>query len=152
MNIKLHSVTDLITNSSTTIYTFSEKSEVAFKLLVNEFLKTLGVNKTCDDVFTVAITPNGWDRHWDYARYDGDYDLKRWATDLGYDKFNGYMDDVFLNKLPKPDWLQEMEDEWGNSGPPGTVLKISAKSPEYETLAKLFTDFLYSTDSREVHD
>jgi len=48
--IKINSITDLITNSSTTIYTYSECSVDVFKSVVNEMLLLCGRGKTCDDI------------------------------------------------------------------------------------------------------
>jgi hypothetical protein len=50
VKIKFHSLTDIITNSSTTIYTYSDKSSKACKEMVDEIFETLGIDKSCDDV------------------------------------------------------------------------------------------------------
>lgn len=42
MKLKIHSGVDLITNSSTVIFTYSEGSLSALKDLVDEMLKTFG--------------------------------------------------------------------------------------------------------------
>lgn len=54
ITLKLHSVVDLITNSSTTIYTFYDSSVEPCKKMINAFLKTFGVEKTADDMFYIA--------------------------------------------------------------------------------------------------
>lgn len=59
IKIKLHSLIDLITNSSTEIYTFSSASLQACKNMVDEFFKMSGINKTCDDVFELSIKEEG---------------------------------------------------------------------------------------------
>jgi hypothetical protein len=61
MKIPLHSITDLITNSSTTIYTYSDASEAAMRAMIDEFFKTFGIDKKCDDVFTLMVTCEGVD-------------------------------------------------------------------------------------------
>jgi hypothetical protein len=53
--INLHSVIDLITNSSTEIYTYSSGSLAACKEMINEFFKVAGIEKTCDDIFELSI-------------------------------------------------------------------------------------------------
>ncbi len=57
--INLHSIIDLITNSSTEIYTFSGGSISACKEMVDEFFKALGIDKTCDDVFELSLDVEG---------------------------------------------------------------------------------------------
>ena len=53
--INVHSQTDLITNSSTTIYTFSENSPKAMKEMVNEFFKAFGIDHKCEDIFSMVV-------------------------------------------------------------------------------------------------
>ena len=55
MKIKLHSTTDLITNSSTTIFTYSENSIKACKNMIDEILKTFNIDKKCDDLFNLVV-------------------------------------------------------------------------------------------------
>lgn len=55
IKIKLHSLIDLITNSSTEIYTYSSGSLQACKDMVDEFFKIVGINKTCDEVFDLKL-------------------------------------------------------------------------------------------------
>ena len=54
--VALHSVIDLITNSSTEMFMDFSDSIEPIKELVNEFLK--GEGKTCDDVFNLTIIPS----------------------------------------------------------------------------------------------
>lgn len=149
--IQLHSVTDLVTNSSTTIYTFSEKSEGAFRDLVNEFFKTLGVNKTCDEVFNFAVLPGSYDQHRDWLDDNGTEEAQKLLKELDYYDFDSLMASIALKEVPAPDWYEDVmeavdtEDIYG-----GTTLYITAKEPQYEKLAEMFVNFLYSTDSREV--
>ena len=56
--IKIHSMTDLITNSSTTIYTHSEDSPAALEALVNEFFNSVGMTLKCSDVFNFKVEKN----------------------------------------------------------------------------------------------
>jgi len=129
MEIRVHSITDLITNSSTTIYTNSLGSIDACKEMIDEFFKVLGVDKKCDDVFNLVVT---------------------FSEDLLYaDQHEGFtkefLNDVRAGKIEKPQWMIMLEknlrrgDEDGN-----TSLYVTAKSPEYEKLASLVKTFLYS--------
>jgi uncharacterized membrane protein YheB (UPF0754 family) len=56
MKIFLHSFSDVITNSSETIYvSATEKSIVAVKEVINYFLQKAGSDKTADDLFTFEL-------------------------------------------------------------------------------------------------
>lgn len=159
MKIKLHSVTDLITNSSTTIYTFSDNSEKAFKALVSEFFKSMGVEKTCDECFNVFVGASDFDRISDRLsdwKYNHDDDEEKPSEVFNKDgefsstKFNDLLDKVLEGKLPMPEWLQDEIDATKDSEyGPGTTLYITAKDPKFEKLAELFGEFLYSTEAVE---
>jgi len=53
--LSVHSVIDLITNSSTEIFVDFSNSIKPVKELVNEFLKVQESDKTCDDIFDIRI-------------------------------------------------------------------------------------------------
>jgi hypothetical protein len=152
IKIKLHSMTDLITNSSTVIYTYSEASLDALKLMVNEFFKLAGVSKTCDEVFTLTIGLEDDERYCDALDELDEEDLPeelKGYKDLEHDKRNEKLDEYFYKvssgKITKPEWMEDVESGTnGNGYQRPTTLNISAKLPEYEKLAKLVTKFLYS--------
>ena len=148
MQIKLHSMTDLITNSSTVIYTYSDASEGALREMINETFKVLNIDKKCDDVFDLSVTLEGTDTYRDYL-YDQPEDyknLKDWKAQELY--IHNIIDKVTRKEIEKPEWM--VDAETGNDDcRPGTVLNIVAKAPEYEKLATLIGKFLYSTDHEE---
>jgi len=55
MKIPVHSVIDIITNSSSEIFCNSEKSIEPAKDLINEMLRLMGSDKTCDDIFEISL-------------------------------------------------------------------------------------------------
>ena len=55
--VDIHSQTDLITNSSTTIFTFSDDSPKALKEMVDEFFKAFGIKHKCEDIFSMVVLP-----------------------------------------------------------------------------------------------
>jgi hypothetical protein len=59
IRFNLHSIIDVITNSSTEIYTFarSDAVEKSYELL-NEILKVSGSDKKAEDLFNVRIEPD----------------------------------------------------------------------------------------------
>jgi hypothetical protein len=58
--INIHSVVDVITNSSTTIYTYSDEGSVtSAKEVLAKLMKVLGVEGSVDDYFEIFIGPGG---------------------------------------------------------------------------------------------
>lgn len=53
--LHIHSFVDVITNSSTVIYTYQDKCVPAAKELIGEVLKMLNESKTVDDLFSIEI-------------------------------------------------------------------------------------------------
>ena len=146
---EIHSITDLITNSSTTIYTYSDKSPAALRPLINEIFDIFGVKERCDDVFAINVM-------YDTSRYDdavdgyeGDIpDEYLTQNDLRREALVMLVNNIKSGKVDKPKWFVDMEnnirDSWG-----GTKLYITAKDPKYDNLAKLVVKFLYSTYAEE---
>jgi hypothetical protein len=138
LSIPIHSQTDAITNSSTTIYTYSDKSPAACREMIDEIFKTFGINKKCDDVFNLVVLLDNEEyyEHWlDCQGHETEGDLSE------------MIDKVRTGKVEKPKWMDQAEKkrEWGG----GSTLNIHAKSIEYEGLATLVRKFLYSTTSEE---
>lgn len=171
MIFKFHSVIDLITNSSTVIYTYSGASLEACREMIDEVFKALGVDKKCDDVFTLTVlaeedTYEEWkanheddededeeDLDEDEDEDDGDGDGDEDEEDDEDEDEDGeetdiskLMDDVMYGRAEKPAWMTDAEEEEDDMGfTPETTLHIVAKDPAFENLAKLVTEFLYST-------
>jgi len=153
MKIRVHSVTDLITNSSTTIYTNSLGSIDACKEMIDEFFKALGVDKKCDDVFNLVVTMDSYS----YTEYmdDEEEEEEDEDEDEGSEEEESVdeksiaktVKDVQEGKIAKPKWMADAEEYAKSTDEPSeTFLHISAKSPEFEKLAQLVSTFLYSTE------
>jgi hypothetical protein len=151
--INIHSLTDLITNSSTVIYTYSDNSVKALEGLVNEFFKMLGVNKKCKDVFTMEVRVD-YDELIDYIEYcEEEYIPEEF---LEYAALRKLVEDISSGKTQKPAWFKKVEKSYKDCDAgyykPSTTLYVMAKEPEYEKLAKLVTEFLYSTKHEAGRD
>ncbi len=158
MFIKLHSVTDLITNSSTTIYTYSENSENALKLMVNEIFRIFDINKTCDDVFDTVVMYRDFDQYY-YSTEGGDKDLL--PEDLKnlenpYDAITEICHKVEKGEIPKPEWMNKIEEyndeNQCDNYSPSTRLYLIPKDDKSRELAKLIENFLYSTSHEACRD
>jgi hypothetical protein len=150
--IKIHSITDLITNSSTTIYTYSRGSVDAFKSVVNEMLLLCGRGKTCDDIFSIVVACQSF-RYVDWKIKDT-AGLSRSEEKELKKSVEAVWEDVIHSRAEKPDWFSIVENQ---EDPdyyvrPETYIYISAKLPEFESLGNLLKTFLYSTDHEAFRD
>lgn len=155
LRIKLHSMTDLITNSSTVIYTYSDASLGACRDMIDEVFRVLGVDKKCDDVFTLFITS-------DVESYDicdtepTDDTPKEFIDNDGQfidDKVSELLDQIHNGQTP-PEWLNKIVSKIDDRRdyPTENTLIVKAKSPEFEKLADLIKAFLYSTSHEATRD
>jgi len=129
IKIPMHSIIDLITNSSTEIFVHSEASLKPCKELINEFLFQMGSMQTCDDIFDISIEvdKNSAEQYKEYYLEDADSeeDVKRFDDYVnGNAKCPGFVEDYHLE----------------------TYLVLRPKDPKYEKLAQLFKKFLYSPE------
>ena len=149
IKIPIHSITDLITNSSTVIFTYSSGSESALEEMINELFKTFNINKTCADVFDMVILCDGYN---DYDEYLGKLDeLPKGTKDIDIKEL---YNDVQSGKIPKPKWFNEAEAEETRCDyfTPDTYLYLNPKEKKYEKLAELVHKFLYSTNHEATRD
>jgi len=144
IKIPIHSCTDLITNSSTVIFTYSGSSEPAMIEMIDEIFKTFGIDKKCSDVFdTVVLTE-------DYRYGESDHKPDHMSTE----EVDQLYADVLACKVSKPDWFKKVEDEedsWSYFTP-DTDLYIVPKKDEYKVLASTIRRFLYSTSHEATRD
>ena len=118
----MHSEVDVITNSSTTIYTKVQKGGIdSVKNIINSILKISNSELKADDLFTFEITSGELDDQ----RMDklGDEDtlneyLGREITwrDSDYDeKKKELFDKITAGEYPKPDWWEYGYGSYGES-------------------------------------
>ena len=141
MKLCIHSITDLITNSSTTIYTYSDASPQACREMIDSIFESFGMPHKCDDIFNLVLL------------LDQDYRYEYWLKREGH-IIGGDLDELIKNikagKVEKPSWMVTAEEDNDESG--GTTLHISAKNPNFDHLAKKIYNFLYSTNAEEGSD
>lgn len=132
IKLNLHSVVDLITNSSTVIFTYQDSVKQT-KDLVNEILKLLGTtDKTADDIFYYGVFID------DYYRYleSPNFIMPEGITDA-VKYFRSLQLSILKGEIEKPQWMDEVEDnmqdyyEWA----PSRTLHLIAKDEKYEPLA-----------------
>ena len=157
MKIRLHSMTDLITNSSTVIYTYSDASLEACRNMIDEIFLTFGIDKKCDDVFSLSVTMHSNDAYRDAIDGMEPEEIPEELRGLSYREMDAaldkYLDRIALGEIKKPKWMEDVEKGRGYSDyRPSTDLNIVPKAPEYQKLADLIDKFLYSTDHESSYD
>lgn len=150
IKIKLHSVTDLITNSSTVIFTYSGGTIEPLKEMINEILKTFGVEKTCDDLFDTVILKDDW---YDYRDYFSEND-REFPEGIDENTFEKLYEEVKTGKTPKPVWFEEVEEEESRCDyyRDSNYLYLIPKDEKYAKMAELIHAFLYSTEHEATRD
>ena len=152
LKIPIHSSTDLITNSSTVIFTYSNGCESVLKELVNEMLKTFGINKTYEDVFDAVVLCSNSEQ---YSDYIAELSVDEYPEGIAVDTdIEALVNDVSKGKLPKPVWFNTVEEAENHYDyfQPETTLYIIPKLAEYERFGQLIIDFLYSTNHEATRD
>ena len=132
IKIKLHSSVDLITNSSTVIFTYSDGSLAAVKELVNEMLKVFGKEETFDDIFWAKVLPDN---------YDDEQEIpENWKElEIQYIK----------DEIEEQEWMKNREQYDYYTG---NTLNLIPKDEKYSELANKLLKYLYSTGHEAVYD
>jgi len=147
-SIKLHSVIDVITNSSTEIFTFHDDSVKVFDEMVNEMIKTFSPDDyekgvRIGDIFYRDVFGEE-DRLIDYIldeNYDGK--IENYSFKDAAKEFDIILESVLKGEIEAPSYFRE------DSG--GTTFYILAKNSKYAKLAELIKEFLNSSQSEEGH-
>lgn len=153
---KLHSVVDVITNSSTVIYTYQNGSVNPAKELINEMLKLVGVtDKTADDLFYFAVLPDEGDL---FYRIEDETDLSiprivgKWGSKEYNDSqvaksewLSSYIESTIISG-DIPSWMCS-DDESGN-----TYLYVISKEKQYDEFAKKIRALLGSVNAEEGYN
>ena len=148
MKIKIHSIVDLITNSSTTIFTYSAGSLSVLEELVNEMLKEFGRTEKFEDLF-YAKTFLEYD--YGYIDYYNDHliDYCLGTKRINENDLETLRQEILTGKQEKPAWM--IEAEYYNDCS-STILEIKAKDEKNEKLANLLITYLYSPDYEAVYE
>ncbi len=144
MRINIHSIVDVITNSSTTIFTYQNSIKEA-KELVAEMLSLMGSDETPDDVFYYGLF------------YDDDYHYIERAEDQGVEipegKEDKWLEDlkisIMTGEIERPEWM-DYEDEIDGEGLADHLyLELIPKDEKYKTLGRNIEKLLCSVDGVE---
>lgn len=154
IKLKIHSTVDLITNSSTVIFTYSEGSLPTLKQLVNEMLKSFDKIETFDDIFYAEVFLEDCYKYFETEKAiveELEEDGKSIFDELSWTEQASLLENIKLQvlkgEIEKPEWMVQAENSYNyDDYRPDTILEILPKYDKYEALAKRLTNFLYSTD------
>lgn len=152
IKIALHSVTDLITNSSTVIFTYSQGCLQPLKDMMAEIAKTFGITKSFDEMFDAVILTDDEEQ---YVRYIEELDEEDYPEGVTPETdICALYQDVIKGRVSKPDWfknVEESEDQYTYYSP-STNLYLIPKDEQYVKLGNAILKFLYSTDHEATRD
>jgi hypothetical protein len=149
MELKIHSIVSLITNSSTVLYTDSRKSVDAVKDVIREIFKLHNIDKKVEDVFDISLEMDDFDEavydyimdnHEDFGiEYNDEYKSNELTVK--------YIEDIKSGKMEMFDWMKNIIQNATNNW-----IVITAKDKEYEHLAVLLRELIYSVDVDEAYE
>ena len=151
IKINFHSVVNLITNSSTTIFTWQDDSLAVVKELVNEFFGVVGNNKVAfEDAFYAGVFADAYIYYEDANFFEDEDNEEKTSTRTEFNsvkEVEDLIEDILTGKTEKPEWMTKVEEYEGSSYyTPDRYLYIKAKDVKYEKLANLLKKFLNSPD------
>lgn len=148
IKLRIHSVVDVITNSSTVIYTNCDDNCLQnARDLVNTILKEAGSDKTADDLYTfkIALTEDAIHQLYyneDFIEKSG---YKKQPSDLGWREnvyhLSKFLDDNNITYEDVKEFLDSDEDYNSN-----TVIIITTKDGKTSN----FTDMILSTVNQDA--
>ena len=155
IKIKIHSTVDLITNSSTVIFTYSGNAVEPLKQLVNEMLKLQGSNKTFEDVFYYGVFCEDDDyidsEHFPKPNYpNDDYRIQ---NEINYNFMQNLKHQIMQGEIDYPQWMKDVdESEDYDYFSKETFIELIPKDEQYSDLANKLLKYLYSTSHEATRD
>jgi len=156
--LNIHSIIDVITNSSTVIYTYQNNIKEA-KELLQEILDLMGEDKKVNDLFNITTFLDDIEYYTNYLEEleEDDVELPENYPTEGWKEQKKYIENiiekVLEEEMDKPDWMKTAEDheDWSGYTYP-TSLYISSKEEKYNTLIEKALAFLNSPDHEAFRD
>jgi len=150
VKIQVHSMIDLITNSSSEIFVDSENSLKPAKELLQELLKINGSDKKVNEVFEISIELDRNDIE-SYLMDSCEYEDEDLYEELGLAQISDYKKrSKHAEKI-----AQEIVDgkrpmiESNDGRPINSYLKVVSKDTAYDKFLVILTKLLYSPEHQE---
>jgi hypothetical protein len=147
LKLNIHSIVDVITNSSTVIYTYQNSVKEA-KELLQEILKLTGSQENVDNLFYFGVFLSDNDNYTE-NNFDDDELPADWPED--YKQQDVYIENlkesIMKSNQPKPVWMVKCEEYEGDFWKRSTSLHIIPKNNIHIELVKKMLSFLNSIDA-----
>lgn len=142
VKLNIHSIIDVITNSSTEIFVHSEDCIEPAKELLSELLRVLKIDKSIEDLFDIKLkVTNIHEIISYYFCFENKYLLSLGDT---REKQEEALEQLILyviqNKIEKPDWYDKYDIGYHTK----TIISITSKDEKYNDLLTLIEKLLYS--------
>lgn len=152
MLIRIHSLTDLITNSSTVIFTYHSNTIDSLKGLINEILDLIGESKRCDELFKMGVVCEDWDQ---YSEYLEDPDFPE-LKDMSNVDLNKIISGIEQGNDPPP-WFERLNNEALQSENylgymASQSIYLVPLDPKYKGLAQKIINFLNAPQYEATRD
>ena len=147
IKLNIHSIVDVITNSSTVIYTYQNSTKEA-KELLQEILNLIGNNETVEDSFYVDTFLDD-DQYVDYSDASGNDFPEDFPEDYKdqYSYVRKTKEKIMKGEIERPIWMKKIEErEIYDGWMPDVNLYIMPKSYKYTGLAEKMLKFLNSPE------
>jgi hypothetical protein len=146
--LNLHSAVDVITNSSTTIYTYEWGCEGPAQDLIDEVLRLQGSDKKWSDVVYMGVFCSVDD----YIYRNHDWDVVSNAPESWNERrdwIESQIISVMKGEMDRPEWMSRVEDDdYGGDGyPPKSRLTILVKDEQYADLVKYIKSLVSGVDA-----
>ena len=158
IKFRMHSLVDVITNSSTVIYTYQDGSINPAKELINEMLSLSRItDKNADDIFYFGIfceddyyldtlSDKDLDVEYPYKYYPnsgyGSPERKQWEE--GRTKWlENFQLSIMKGEIEKPQWMIDIEEDC-DSWNPSSYLNIVPKDEKYAEFGNKISALLNS--------
>ena len=149
IKLKIHSTVDIITNSSTTIFTYQDGSVVPLKELIDEILKLSGSDQKADDCFffETFLDDDGY-----YCENENcPFTFDDWSKNEEY--LESLKLQILKGEIEKPNWMKIAEEDSNYDGYQyPTTLEILPKDEKYSDLANKLLKYLNSTSHEAFRD
>ena len=148
--VNFHSAVNLITNSSTVIFTY-QNSVNECKDLVNEILKLCGIkDKTAEDVFYYGVYHSAEEYSNRYVDEDEEEEeeehVEQQREELTVESVNRTIEAVLKGEIEVPEWLSEDVENY-NGYTESKYLYLIPKEEKYKELANKIKSLLFSVDA-----
>lgn len=163
IKLKFHSIVDVITNSSTVIYTYQNSISEAKELVQCVLEMTKNDDKHPDQVFYYGVFCDDDQYLEEIEEREGVNGLPPITAEYGTDEYkaqNKIRDEWFealkmsimKKEIKKPEWMINIEEDCDDSCMSDTNLILIPKEPQYEDLGKKILALLNSPSSDGGYD